>query len=437
MFFRTSTVQRIAIAQLEPLPNQGYAVGGAVRDLLLKKPFNDIDWVVPSPYEEAKKAADRLGGSLIALDEHRNFWRVVLKNKTIDYTPLVDDIEKDLAKRDFTINAIAVDLKGKLIDPTKGIKDFKAKRIRMVHKDNFYADSLRSLRGVRFAVQLGFNIETKTREVIKKHSRGELLIPKAERINEELSKILLSEYPAQGIKLMDALGLLAAYLPELAKAKGVKQGGLHHLDVLNHSIEALRQLVQTFPEADLSLRWATLLHDIAKPQAKSYDEQQRYYHFYGHDKLGAEVAQNILKRLKTPKKLLERVSDLIRYHMLPLPKNSKEARRFVHRRRKLLPDLLKLMIADREAARGKLSNEASRQAYKVALSRVLEILAEPLPKKPLLNGLEVMEILNLEPSAKIGQALSFISEAEAVGDIANKENAIKALEHYASKQNWL
>ncbi len=424
----------IDITQLSPLPSEGYAVGGAIRDLILNRTFTDIDWLVPNPYPEAKKTADSLEGSLVALDESRNFWRVVLSEQVIDYTPLTSSLKDNLITRDFTINAIAANLEGELIDPTGGLIDLKAKRIRMVRENNFYDDSLRSLRGVRFAVELGFNIETKTKKTIKNVSR--LPLPKAERINEELSKILSSNYPAYGVKLMDELELIDTYLPELTKAKGVKQGGFHHLDVFNHSLEALNQLVQIFPEADLSLRWATLLHDVAKPNTKSLDKERGHYHFYGHDKLGAEIASDILKCLRSPKALIERTSNLVRYHMLPLPKNHKEARRFVHRRRELLPDLLKLMVADREAARGRLSSEATRQAYKLALARVIEILAEQPPKKPLLNGLEVIKVLNLEPSAKVGEALEFLKEAEAVGDITSKEEATTALKHYAKQQGW-
>ncbi len=434
MFFKRKHIEHIDVNQLEPLPNKGYAVGGAIRDLLLDRSFTDVDWLVPDPYFEARKTADSLKGSLVSLDEQRNFWRVVLSEQVIDYTPLTSNIEYDLATRDFTINAIAADLKGGLIDPTRGLQDLKSKCIRMVHEDNFRADSLRPLRGVRFAVQLGFNIEAKTKRAIKNTSN--LPSPKAERINEELNKVLLSSYPAQGIKLMDELGLLSTYLPELAKTKGVEQGGFHHLDVFNHSLEALNQLIQGFSESDLSLRWATLLHDVAKPNTKSVDKEKGHYHFYGHAKQGSVIAKDILKRLRSPKTLIERVSSLVHYHMLPLPKNHKEARRFVHRRRELLPDLLKLMIADREAACGKLSSEASRQAYKLALARVLEILAEQPPTKPLLNGLEVIEILNLKPSAKVGKALEFLKEAEAVGDISNKEEAIKALKRYAKQKGW-
>ena len=435
MLFKSKTQTHIDITKLAPLPSQGYAVGGAIRDLLLGRSFADIDWLVPNPYQEAKRVADELGGSLVSLDERRDFWRVVLPEKVIDYTALISSLEKNLTQRDFTINAVAADLNGELIDPIEGLKDFRNKYIRMVRAKNFYADPLRPLRGVRFAVQLGFTIEPKTKEAIK--NNDSLPLPKAERISEELSKILMSDFPAQGIRLMNELGLLEVYLPELTKAKGVKQGGFHHLDVLDHLIESLNQLVQIFPEADLGLRWATLLHDIAKPNTQIHDPEEDSYRFYGHDRLGAEIAQEILKQLKSSKALMERVKSLVRYHMLPLPRNNKEARRFVHRRREILPDLLKLMIADREAARGRLSRELIRQNYRLAMSRVLEILAEQPASKPLLNGLEVIEILNLEPSAKVGKALDFLKESEAVGDIANKQEATAALKHYAKRQGWL
>jgi poly(A) polymerase len=303
------------------------------------------------------------------------------------------------------------------------------------------ADPLRPLRGVRLAVELGFGLEPATRQVIASHAAaqvcGEASLPAWERVGEELGRIMMSDGAADGVALLAVLSLLEVYLPELAQTRGVEQRGFHHLDVFEHSLEALRQLLVRFPEADLSLRWAALLHDIGKPATKSYDETGCYYHFYGHDRLGSRLAHAALARLRTPHEVALRVAKLVRYHMLPLPKGEREARRFVHRRRDILPELLKLMIADREAARGPLASDLAREAYRLALARVLAIMAEPQPERPLFDGHEVMALLNLKPGPPVGQALRFIQEAQAVGDVCTREDAEAALRRYAQAQGWL
>ena len=172
-----------------------------------------------------------------------------------------------------------------------------------------------------------------------------------------------------------------------------------------------------------ALRWATLLHDVAKPQTKTYDDSARYYHFYGHDQQGAEMATKVLERLRYLSLEVKKASSLISWHMLPLPKSDKEARRFVHKRKEVLPDLLKLMIADREAAQGKLSSAKNREAYRLALARVLAILDEPQPETPLMTGSEVMTVLGILPGPNVGEAIRFIQEAQAVGDADNKRRS--------------
>jgi poly(A) polymerase len=435
--------EALDMGQFTPLPRTGYLVGGAVRDTLLGRAASDLDWLVPDPEGEAATAAAALGTRAFVLDASRGHWRVALGGVTRDYAPLGADLEANLRARDFCVNALAADLSGALVDPTGGRGDLRTKRLRMVSAANLWADPLRGLRGVRLAAELGFELEAETAAAIGQHSgalaRGEVTPPAAERVGAELSRLLLSERAGPGAALLHQLGLLRAYLPELARAEGVTQGGFHHLDVLAHSLEALNQLTQGFPEADLALRWATLLHDVGKPDTQRCDTSygpSRRYHFYGHEALGAEMTKRALTRLRLPNATVERASALVRFHMLPLPRTAREARRFVHRRRALLPDLLKLMIADREAARGPLASEANRRGYRIALSRVLEILAEPPPKAPLLDGHAVMRLLNLPPGPHVGAAVRFVREAEAVGDVRTPEEAAAALKRYAAAQGW-
>ncbi len=440
---KEAAIKALDMGQFTPHPSAGYLVGGAVRDTLLERPVRDLDWLVERPKLEAHQAAIELGGRAFCLDEQRDHWRVVTDRMTRDYTPLENletGLESNLRARDYTVNALAADLSGEIIDPTNGRADLKVNRLKMVSESNLQADPVRSLRGVRLGATLGFKLDAETETAVQRHAdllgHAKIQFPAWERVSDELTQLLLSENAAPGFKLLHRVRLLRVYLPELAQADGVTQGGFHHLDVLGHSLEALHQLMQAFPDADPTLRWATLLHDVGKPATKTYEAGGRHYHFYGHDKLGAELTGTILKRLRAPETQGERAANLVRYHMVQLPKSDKEARRFVHRRRNLLPDLLKLMIADREAARGPQSSEAGRRGYKLALARVLEIMNEAPPKAPLLDGLEVMQLLDLSPGPRVGEAVRFVQEAEAVGDIRTKEDAEAALRHYAEVQGW-
>lgn len=441
LFRKRNLASQLDLQPYAPVPEDGFLVGGAVRDALLGRNPTDLDWLVPDPEQAARQAADALNGAVFALDEARGHWRVVTYDATRDFIRLAEPLEANLQARDFTVNALAVNASGDVSDPTGGLNDLRHKTLRMIDVQNLHDDPLRPLRGVRFSATLGFTLEPDTLQAIRAHAKAQLErrepLPAWERVAEEVNQLLLHPRAGFGLQLMNDTGLLDVYLPELAQARGVGQGGMHHLDVLEHSLEALNQLVQGFPEADLALRWATLLHDVGKPETKTYDESGQYYNFYGHDKLGAEITKSLLRRYRLPSEYVQQASNLVRYHMLPLPKDEREARRFVHRRRELLPGLLQLMIADREAARGALSSEASRRAYRVALSRILAILAEPPPKAPLLDGHDIMQLLGLEPGPEVGEATRFVREAEAVGDVRTKDEAVAALRAYAQSQGWL
>lgn len=421
------------------LPTSGFLVGGAVRDALLGRPARDFDWLVERPEDEARAVAQRSGGSAFALDARRGHWRVTDGGTTYDFTPLATPLEEDLRRRDFTADAVAAALDGNLIDPLGGRDDILARRLRMTSEGSLADDPVRPLRGVRLAATLGFGLEDATRRTMTRLARemaaGQRRLPAWERVRDELEALLLDPAAGAGLRLADEVGLLDTTLPELAACRGVQQGGFHHLDVLRHSIEALGRLVRGFPEADAALRWATLLHDIGKPATRATGEDGRT-HFYGHARLGQSLARSALERLREPLALERRVGELIRYHMLPLPADERAARRFVHRRRELLPDLLKLMIADREAARGPLASEGNRRAYRLALARVLAILDETPPRPPLLDGTAVMRLLGIPPGPRVGEALNLLGEAEAVGDIASAEDAEALLRRYAAAQGW-
>jgi poly(A) polymerase len=448
MFWRKPKKDKLDMTQFMPIPEGGYLVGGAVRDALLGRPFADMDWLVAEPEKTARATADALQGSAFPLDEERGVWRVMTGETVRDYIGLETPLETNMSERDFTINALALSAEGSLLDVLGGSDDLKVKRVRMVSSENLRSEPLRTVRAVRFATQLNFEVEAQTEEairgVVKAQLERQLPLPAWERVKEELGKIILSERAGFGFKQLDDLGMLELYLPELAEGRGVSQGSLHHLDVMNHGFEALHQLIGHFPESEVALRWATLLHDVGKPRTKRDDDGLS---FHGHAELGGEMAEAMLYRLRYAADLAVYVKQLVHYHMIPLPHKrsdaadaeqqlEKEIRRFIHRRRELLPDLLKLMLADREAARGKRANEASRQAYRLAIGRIIKVLAEVPPKLPLLTGQDVMRLLKLEPGPKVGEALAFVKEAEAVGDVTTREEAEASLKHYARAQNW-
>lgn len=414
---------------LPPFPPGAVLVGGAVRDWLRGVPPKDFDWAVPDPEAGARQLAAGIGGSAFPLDEERGYWRVHAPGDLQhDFVPLPADLTGDLRRRDFTVNALALAGDGRVIDPLGGQRDLKRRVLRMVSEENLRSDPLRVWRAARFMTALGFALEPQTeaavRAVVAALSSGTLSLPAPERIRDEVHALLAHPEAAQGVRVLDHLGLLALTVPELLEAKGIGQGGFHHLDVFGHSVEALHQLLARRPDAGPALRWATLLHDVGKARTLARDPETGRRSFHGHDKVGAELTAAILTRLRLPSDDVRRAAALVRAHMVPLPPGEKEARRFVHRRRELLPDLLSLMLADREAARGPSSSPASRHAYALGMERVLAALDEqPRAPAPLLTGEEVMALLKIGPGPEVGAALRALAEARAVGEVSGAEEA--------------
>lgn len=436
---------RALVTDHGPWPDGGFLVGGAVRDALLGVVPTDFDWVVPDPRRSALALADAAGGSPFEMDAERRHWRVALAGGVLhDFAPLragAADIVADLELRDLTINAMALSESGDLLDPVGGQADLASGVVRMTSRAALAADPVRPLRAVRFAANLEFRVEDVTLSAVAENARAQAEgvndLPAFERVGAELSAVMAGPRAAQGMKLLGDLRMLEVFLPELEACRGVGQGrGFHHLNVLDHSLEALNQLLHGFPDADAALRWGTLLHDVGKAATVGRGAFGRVT-FYGHDKVGAQLAARALRRVRLESSLVERAAGLVRYHMLPLPRGERAARRFVHRRRELLPDLLKLMIADREAARGPLSTAAGRNAYRVALGQVLGLMSEGPPAAPLLSGNEVMGLLGLEPGPRVGEALALVAEARALGDVHDADEARALLSRYARAQGWV
>ncbi|MBB6097916.1 poly(A) polymerase [Deinobacterium chartae] len=413
-------------------PPGALLVGGAVRDLLRGVQPKDFDWIAPDPERAARDLEAAGEGTAVCLDDERGFWRVVRHGETPlqhDFVPFPPEgLEADLRRRDFTVNALAMDARGEITDPAGGRADLRRRQLRMVSEANLRDDPLRALRAVRLELTLGFGLEGATEAAVRRvgsdQATGRLKLPAWERVGAEWEQLMRHPRAARGVARAGELGLLAVYLPELLEGIGHGQGGFHHLDVYHHNLEALARLLATFPQADEALRWAALLHDVAKPRCESVDERG-HRHFYGHDRLGAEMTVKMLARLRLPLERAERAARLVRAHMLPLPRDPQAARRFAHRQRELLPDLLRLMLADREAARGPLASAAARLAYQQAMERVLAALEEQrqLPPQPLLRGPEVMELLGVPPGPVVGAALRLVAEARATGEVSTPAEA--------------
>ena len=464
---------------------ESYLVGGFVRDVLLGRDTADIDIAVaPDALEIAPRVATALGGSYVLLDEVNRVGRVVLANKAapsardrwqLDFSTFTGSIEHDLARRDFTIDAMAVDLSRlvkdytdvQLIDPFNGWNDLHRGVIRAVSEAAFESDAVRLLRAVRLAAELGFGIDNETESLIRRYYH--LLTSVAgERVREELLRLLATSRAGQFLTYLNELGLVTAMIPELNQAKGVKQPKEHFWEVFDHSLKTVAavdfmlhqgtweyasdevsRLRRVAPRSTvlsqhfdlevssgstrrLLLKLAALLHDIAKPQTKAIDAQGRM-RFLGHALEGAALAANILERLRFSGKEVKLVEIMIRYHLRPLQMSQNElpTRRAIYRyfrdSGEAGIDILFLSLADHLATRGPHLNLAQWQEHAQMVEYVLaqrfqeETLVVP-PK--LIDGHDLINIFGLSPGPKIGELLEAVREAQVAGELTTKEEAL-------------
>jgi poly(A) polymerase len=330
---------RIISKAADGLNQETYVIGGFVRDHYLDRPSKDIDIVtLGSGIELAQKVAEELSPRA-RVNIFKNFGTAQVQYKDFDIEfvgarkesyrsdsrkPAVEDgtLEDDQNRRDFTINALAWGLNshnfGKLVDPFNGIEDLNRKIIRTpLNPDiTFSDDPLRMMRAVRFSTQLDFEIEVETLQAISRN-RERIKIVSAERISEELNKIILSPKPSIGFRIMEETGLLEIILPEFMKLKGVDViEGTGHKDNFYHTLEVLDRIA---PHTnDLWLRWAAILHDIAKPVTKKYVEGQGWT-FHAHNFVGVKMIPRIFNRLKLPlNEKMKFVQKMVMLHMRPL-----------------------------------------------------------------------------------------------------------------------
>lgn len=433
-----------------------YLVGGYVRDLILERPCKDIDVVcVGSGIELALKTAQ-----LMNLEEHevvvfKNFgtamlhyngWEVEFVGarkesyRNDSRKPIVENgsLADDQNRRDFTINAMGISLNnhtfGQVVDPFDGIADLEARIIKtpLDPKITFADDPLRMLRCVRFASQLNFDIEEHTFNALISEKERIHIISK-ERISDELNKIVLSKTPSYGFKLLDACGLLQIIFPEFCQLKGVEtEDGRGHKDNFYHTLQVLDNIAKT--TNDLWLRWAAILHDIAKPATKRFDKNKGWT-FHGHEDLGAKMVKPIFMYMKQPQnEKMRYVKKLVRLHLRPIAL-SKESitdsaiRRLLFEAGDDIDDLMKLCRADITSKNGEKVKRYLKN-FDIVAHKLKEIEEKDQLRnfQPIVTGEIIMERFGLEPSKEVGLLKIALREAILEGLITNNmEEGLKFL----------
>jgi len=308
-----------------------------------------------------------------------------------DSVDFVSDIREDLRRRDFTMNAMALDpLAGVFLDPHGGENDLERKVVRAIGDpaERFGEDALRMLRAIRFATQLGFTVDPPTLENIARLSQR-IAAVSPERVRDELTKLIQSSNPSYGLRLLNDTGLLLTVLPELAEGIGVQQRGNHRFDVFEHSLRAC----DAAPADNLSLRLAALLHDIGKPRAlETGDDGERRFH--GHDQVSAEMAEQILRRLRFPNKVIDSVTHLVRHHMFHYTPNWTDAavRRFIARvGAGHVPELIALRAADGQAVRGEKVDTRALGEFSLRVQRTIAQQEALTIRDLAVNGRDLMD----------------------------------------------
>ena len=444
-----------------------YVIGGYVRDIFLHRDSTDIDVVVVGKntllaheasqgtrcgIDLAQAVAKRLGkGAHLSVFKTYGTAQVKRDKMELEFVgarresyqhdsrnPIVEDgtLEDDQNRRDFTINAMAVclnrDRYGELLDPFGGIHDLNECTIRTpLDPDITYSDDpLRMMRAIRFATQLGFYLDRETFDSIVRNAERIKIITK-ERIVEELNKIMLSRKPSVGWILLDKTGLLPLIFPELSALKGVEiKDGKGHKDVFFHTLQVLDNLAMT--SDNLWLRWAALLHDIGKPKSKAWDDHAGWT-FRNHNYLGAKMIPRIFKTMKMPQnEKMQYVIKMVDLHMRPInliedTVTDSAVRRLLFEAGNDIDDLMLLCDAD-ITSRNEEKVRRFHKNYELVRQKMIELEEKDRIRnfQPPVRGEEIMQLLHLEPCARVGELKNAIKDAILDGIIPNEYEAAKA-----------
>ncbi len=435
-----------------------YLVGGYVRDAVLARDnssnFKDFDFMLmgASAVEFAQLIATELKAHFVMLDEANDTARVVTDDSAcFDFAGCVGgNLESDMKRRDFTVNALAIDLEnpGEIIDLVDGLNDLNKKVIRCLSEQSFIDDPLRLLRGYRFAALLDFNIDESTSSYIRSHASSIRNVA-AERISAELFLLMETNNAGKQTQAMGQSGLLEAIFPELLETRRVTANAYHHLALFDHSVETLIQAERAFEEMPVwakdamnerlgtgmsrkaATKLAGLLHDIGKPGTWIITEQGKHT-FIGHDKLGAEMCEPLAKRLKWSKPIERFIEKLVRWHLRPGhlfqqgPPTDKAKYRFYRTIGDDLPELIVLALADFRSTCGPGLQDGRREAEENLheLLRNFSVYNVSTNKEArLLDGTALMKILGIAPGPVVGEILEEILEAQTLGEVQNIEQA--------------
>lgn len=441
-----------------------WLVGGAVRDIALGREGMDLDIAVAGPpANPARALARELDGVAFELSEEFPAWRVRGRDDLwqIDLAELrAGTIAEDLALRDFTVGAVAVDLEGgEALDPLGGLADLDRGLIRACGPTSFTDDPLRLMRAARLVAQFGWEIEQGTLD-LGRASADRAAEPAGERILAELLLLTGARDPLDGLTAMDRLGLFESVLPEIGRLHGVVQGPNHHRDVFGHTMEVVEGILRI--ESDLerftgdrapevseylsrpladganraaALRLGALLHDCAKPQTRS--EEGGFISFRGHDKVGADQITARFRQLKASRRLISYLADLARHHLVlgfmvtSTPLDRRQVFAYLDRTEPVAVDVTLLTVADRLAARGK-AEIAGPGMVTAHLDLAAEMVGHALdwdlngPPGQFLPGNELAAAVGIEPGPELGKLMKELAAARYAGEI---DSASEAVEH--------
>jgi len=466
--------EKLAAVRKE-LPGRIYLTGGTVRDLLMGREPVDIDLTVE---KRARLWAERLsrltGSTLVPLGREEDAARVVWAGRDIDFSSFregAESIEQELTKRDITVNSMAIFLDGllgdgsgdfasgpaQIIDPCGGLRDISQRVIRVTSREAFRSDALRLLRVHRFAAVLDFSVDPATSALIAEQ-KGMISMVAAERVAHELDLIIGSARGDTVVNRMAGNGLLFEVLPELRAGVGMEQPASHHLDVFEHNLAALYWMlkVQEQPgryfsefgdvmedflaagKRRLQLRWAALLHDLGKPATVTIDEDRGgRITFYNHDREGARQVGEIARRLRWSGEDAAAVAMLVGLHMRPFHLGNVQRQerlslraclRLIKKAGALLPGLFLLGMADALAGRGEGRPENIEREIDMLFTRIERVRrehVEPVRRRPpLLTGLDLIEVVGLEPGPVFRELLERVEDAQMEKNISTREQAL-------------